>query len=105
MIMINTVEDSYCTGGGGGPGPKRSTHHRPSQVGGNSAGIEIPGLDTATTSSTSVHVRLVDLHNMFKRKSLELRRFSSTGMCSITKCRGINAVIVQYIRGNSVYTG
>ena len=52
------------TGGGGLMRPKRSsTHHRPSQVGGqlqqagntNSAGIEIPGFDMATTSSTFVH--------------------------------------------------
>ena len=55
---------SCCTGEGEFPRPKRSsTHHRPSQVDGqlqqagntNSAGIEIPGLDMATTSSTFVH--------------------------------------------------
>ena len=60
--VIPRCQDSCFTGEGGFPGPKCSTHYRPSQVGQlqqaektDSAGIKIPGLDMATTSSTSVH--------------------------------------------------
>ena len=47
--VIPRCQDSCCTGEGGFPGPKHSTHHRPSQVGAvqqaektDSAGTEIP---------------------------------------------------------------
>ena len=38
--VIPRCQDSCCTGEGGFPGPKRSTHHRPSKVGGSCSKLE-----------------------------------------------------------------
>ena len=99
--VIPRCKDSCYTGEGGFPGPKRSTYHRPSQVGGSCSKLErliqqelkYLGLIWLQHQANSLH----NLKGVVCRSSLDTRLWNFTHLDKLVSCLDIHHTVRKVI--------